>query len=97
MFRMKKTNEYPFSNTHSYLGGLLKIPLLIFITNYFIIGVLDSRSRGCGIMPHWMHCVVSLSKTLDSLRSTGSTQESTSGHERKIVDWDVKNENQSRR
>ena len=37
------------------------------------------------------HDVVSLSKTHLSLLSTGSTQEDPSRHNRKIVDWDVKN------
>ena len=35
---------------------------------------------------------MSLSKTLNPLLSTGSTQEDPSQHDRKIVDWDVKNE-----
>ena len=33
--------------------------------------VLDSRSRGCGFVPHRRQCVVSLSKTHRSLLSTG--------------------------
>ena len=40
---------------------------------------------------HRKHCVVSLSKTLYPLSSTDSTQEMF-GHERKIADWDVKNQ-----
>ena len=28
--------------------------------------VLDSRPRGCGFKPHWRHCVVSLSKSINS-------------------------------
>ena len=36
--------------------------------------VLDSRLRGCRFEPHWRHhCVVSLSKTLYSLLSTGKS------------------------
>ena len=45
-----------------------------------------------GLEPHWRHCVVSLSKTLNPLLSTGSTQEDPSQHDWKIVDWDVKNQ-----
>ena len=41
---------------------------------------------------HLRHCVVSLSKTLYSLFSTGSTQKNryTSRYNWKLVDWDVK-------
>ena len=51
--------------------------------------VLDSGLKGIGFEPHWRHCVVSLSKTLYPLLSTGSTQ-GMSQHDGKIVDWDVK-------
>ena len=34
-----------------------------------------------------------LSRTLYPLLSTGSTQEGLSRHDRKIVDWDIKNQN----
>ena len=54
--------------------------------------VLDSRPRGHGFEPHRRHCVVSLSKTHLSLPSTGSTQEDSSQHNWKIVDWDIKNQ-----
>ena len=54
--------------------------------------VLDSRSRGCRFKPHQQLCVVSLSKTLYPLLSTGSTQDDLSRHDFKIVDWDVKNQ-----
>ena len=37
--------------------------------------VLDSRSRDHRFESHQSHCLVSLSKTLNSLISTGSTQE----------------------
>ena len=50
------------------------------------------RLRDRGFEPHWCHCVVSLSKTLLSFTSTGSTQEDPSQHNSKIVDWDVKNQ-----
>ena len=40
----------------------------------------------------WSHCVVSLSKTLYLLLSTGSIQEDPSRHDWKIVDWGVKNQ-----
>ena len=48
--------------------------------------VLVSSSRGCGSQPHQRQCIVSLSKTLYHLLSTGTTQEDTSGHDRKNVD-----------
>ena len=54
--------------------------------------MLDSRQRGCVFKHHWLHCVVSLSKTHNSLLSTGSTQEDLSRHNSKIVDFDVKNQ-----
>ena len=38
----------------------------------------DPRLRGCGFEPHRRHCIVSLSKTLYPLLSTGSTQEDSS-------------------
>ena len=40
-----------------------------------VIRVLDSRTRGCGFEPHTRHWVVSLSKTLYPLLSTGYTKE----------------------
>ena len=43
--------------------------------------VLDLGSRGCRFKPHRRHCVVSLSKTLYLLLSTGSTQEDRSRHD----------------
>ena len=49
--------------------------------------VLDSRPRGRGFEPHWLHYVVSLSKTHLSLLST---QEEPSLLIWKIVDWDLK-------
>ena len=53
--------------------------------------VLDLGLKGCWFEPHlWRsHCVVSLSKTLFLLLSTGAAQEDSSGHDRKIVDWDT--------
>ena len=53
--------------------------------------VLDLRPRGRGFKPCQHHCVVSSSKTHFSLLSTGSTQEGSSRHNRKFVDWDVRN------
>ena len=41
--------------------------------------VLNPRSWGCGLEPHWRHCIVSLSKTLYPLHSTGSNQEELTG------------------
>ena len=55
--------------------------------------VLESKSRGCWLEPHWRHCLVSLSKTLYPLLSTGSTQEDPSWVDWKNVDLDVKNQN----
>ena len=45
--------------------------------------VFDSRSTVWELEPHWMHCVVSLSKTLYPVLITSSTQEDPSRHERK--------------
>ena len=47
--------------------------------------VLESRSRGFGFEPHWRHCVVSLSKTLYPLLSTGSTQEDLTDMTEKLL------------
>ena len=55
-------------------------------------GVLDLGLRVSGSEPHRRYCVVSLSKTLYPLLSTGSTQEDPSQHNRTNVDWDVKNQ-----
>ena len=41
-------------------------------------------------------CIVSLSKTLYPLLSTGSTQKDLSRHNRKTVDWDLKNQNKDK-
>ena len=43
--------------------------------------VLYLRSRGCGFEPHKRHCIVSMSKTLNPLLGTGSTQEDPSRHD----------------
>ena len=37
-----------------------------------------SRLTGCGLKPHWHHCVVSLSKSHRSLLSIGPTKEDVS-------------------
>ena len=62
-----------------------------YCTFYWLIKFicLLSNSKGCWFEPHrWhSHCVVSLSKMLYRLLSTGSTQEGL-----KISDWDVKNQ-----
>ena len=60
-------------------------PCLIFVTHTALHGhlqhvggqwlsgrVLDSRPRGRGFEPHWRHCVVSLSKNINS--SLGKTR-----------------------
>ena len=54
--------------------------------------VLDSRPRDRGFEPQRRHSVVSLSKTHDSLLSTGSAQKDPSRHNWKIVDWGIKNQ-----
>ena len=54
--------------------------------------MLDSRPRGCGFEPHRGHCIMSLSKTQNSLFRIGSTQEDLSRHNWKIIDWDIKNQ-----
>ena len=41
---------------------------------------LDLRLRVCGFEPHLRHCVLSLSKTHESLLSTGSIEEAPSRH-----------------
>ena len=51
--------------------------------------MLDSRSRGGRFEPHPEARVVSLSKTLYSLLSTGSTEEDLFRHNLKIADLDV--------
>ena len=57
----------------------------------WVIGVFSLRSRGCWFKLHQRQCIVSLSKTLYPLLSTGSTQE-MSQHDWKIVEWDVKHQ-----
>ena len=47
--------------------------------------VLNLRSRGCRLEPYQRQCVVSLSKTLYPLLSTGSTQEDRSPHDWKYL------------
>ena len=49
------------------------------------------RLRGHWFKTQQRHCILSLSKTLYPLFSTGSTQEK-SYHDGKIVGWDVKHE-----
>ena len=43
-----------------------------------MVRVLDSGSRGCRLEPHGRLCIVSLSKTLYPLLSTGSAKEDPS-------------------
>ena len=59
----------------NYWYALLSIGLLHGEALLLSGRVLDSRSRGCRVQPHGGHCVVTLSKTLYPLLSTGSTQE----------------------
>ena len=49
------------------------------------------RLKGHWFEPHLRHCVVSLSKEPYPLLCTDSNQ-GTSQHDWKIVDWDVKNQ-----
>ena len=51
--------------------------------------VVDSRWRGCTFELHQSNCIVSLSKTLYPLLSTGITQEDQSWYDWKTVDWDI--------
>ena len=52
-----------------------------------------TRDRGAtGSSLTGVNCVDSLSKTHLSLFSNGSTKEDPSQHNRKLVDWDVKNQ-----
>ena len=62
--------------------------------SFILSGAFDWRSMDCWFELHrrWSHCVVSLSKTLYLLFSTGSTQEATYQHDGNIVDWDFKNQ-----
>ena len=59
--------------------------------------VLDLGSKGCLLQTHLRHCVVSVSKALYSLLSTGSTQEDLSKHNQKIVKWDVKHQHKKKK
>ena len=58
----------------------MSIPSIIHHNNFLKVAwwlssrVHDSRSRGCGLELHHRHCVVSLSKTLYPLLSTGTTE-----------------------
>ena len=56
--------------------------------------MLDSGLSRCVVEPHRRHCIVSLSKTLDPLLSTGcgSTQEDLSRQDYKNVDLDLTNQ-----
>ena len=54
-------------------------------------------ARGCGFKPHRKLCIVSFSKTLYPLLSTGSTWEYPSRHYWKIFDWYVKNQNKQKK
>ena len=56
--------------------------------------MLDLRLRGHWYKAHHRHYVVSLSKTLYALLSTGSTKENRkmSWHYWKIVEWDIKHQ-----
>ena len=53
------------------IGSLFK---LVMGAQWLSGRVLDTRLRGCSFEPHRCHCVMSLSKTHESLLSTGSTQ-----------------------
>ena len=70
--------DSPACSTDEERGG--RLPPLVERADH---RVLDSRSRGCGYEPHQRHCIVSLSKTLYPLLSTGSNQEDPSRHELK--------------
>ena len=55
----------------------------------------ETNSSGCEFEHHRRHCFVSLSKTHQSLLSTGSTQDDTSGHNWKKCSFGHKESNQS--
>ena len=71
-------------------GGTLNREIRVGVTHVSYFGqdgvrwltvrVLNWRLRGCGFEPNQRHCIVSLSKTLYPLLSTGSTQEDPSQH-----------------
>ena len=74
-----------------------------FLTNFLILQIYFKISGGvwwlsgrvmevCGFKPRWRYCVVSLSKTLYPLLSTGSIKVDLYLHERKFVGWDEKNQ-----
>ena len=56
------------------------------------LGVQWLSDRVLDLRPNCRHCIVSVSKTHESLLSTGLTQEDPSGHNWKILDWPVKNQ-----
>ena len=81
--------KYSFScktSLLSYEMPIIKYGYTIFIRPdrgvWWLSGrVPESRSRGCGFEAHRRHCILSLSKTLYPLLSTGSTQEDLSRHD----------------
>ena len=67
---------------YNYSNSIKKSDVLLNNGVWWLSGrVLDSGLRGCGFEPHWRYCIVSLSKTLYPLLSTGSTQEDLSQHD----------------
>ena len=76
----------------------MKLAICILIVLLVSVGaqclsdrVLGSRLSGRGFEPHWRHYVVSMSKIHLSVLSTGSTQELSSRHNRKVADLNEKN------
>ena len=59
--------------------NILRMPVQLLLRAQWLSDrVLDSRFRGCWFEPNQRHCVVSLSKTLYALLSTGSIQKDPS-------------------
>ena len=69
----------------SFLQTIYPITMMLAVTQWLF----DSGSRGRWFEHHRKHSVVPLSKTIQHLLGTGSTQE-RSWHDWKIVNWDVK-------
>ena len=65
-------------------GEQLLAQLVERLTRGRSVATCSSRHNAAG------QCIVSLSKTLYPLLSTGSTQEDPSQHDCRNVDWDVK-------
>ena len=81
-----------------YCNSVAQCELLRYAVAIVIIGrALDWGSKGCWFKSRqWSNCVVSFSKILYPVLSTGSTWEELFRHDWKFVDWDVKNQNKTK-